>query len=86
MYPKSLIEHEIEVVGGAFLSSFYVKMSAGKRPASNSFGSSQMVVKRQKSNTDINGKDLAITGGGKDANGALIQAVSLEICTKLLSR
>ena len=36
-----------------------------------------MVVKRQKSNTDINGKDLAITGGGKGANGALIQAVSL---------
>ena len=51
-------------------------MSAAKRPASNSFGNSQMVVKRQKSNTDINGKDLAVTGGGKSANGALIQAVS----------
>lgn len=37
-----------------------------------------MVVKRQKSNTDINGKDLAVTGGGKGANGALITAVSLS--------
>lgn len=51
------------------------KMSAAKRPASNSFGSSQMVVKRQKSSTDINGKSLAVTNGGS-GSGALIQAVS----------
>ena len=53
-------------------------MAAAKRPASNSFGSSQMVVKRQKSDTDINGKDLAVTSGSKSANGSLIQAVSLS--------
>ena len=51
-------------------------MSAAKRPASSSFGSSQMVVKRQKSNADISGKDLVVTGGRTGANGALIQAVS----------
>ena len=51
------------------------KMSAAKRPASNSFGSSQIIVKRQKSNTDINGKDVAVTNGGS-GSGALIQAVS----------
>ena len=51
-------------------------MSAAKRPASNSFGSSQMVVKRQKSNVDINGKAVAVTNGVA-GSGALIQAVSL---------
>ena len=51
-------------------------MSAGKRPASNSFGSSQMVVKRQKSNADLNNhKAVAVTNGGT-GNGALVQAVS----------
>ncbi|KAL9133131.1 MAG: hypothetical protein Q9175_005691 [Cornicularia normoerica] len=50
------------------------KMSAAKRPASNSFGSSQMVVKRQKSNTDVNGKTVAVTNRGS-GSGALIQAV-----------
>ncbi|KAL9071364.1 MAG: hypothetical protein Q9161_004223 [Pseudevernia consocians] len=49
-------------------------MSAAKRPASNSFGSSQIIVKRQKSNTDINGKAVAVTNGGS-GSGALIQAV-----------
>ena len=53
-------------------------MSAAKRPASNSFGSSQMVVKRQKSNADMNGKAVAITNGGS-ASGALIQAVSTPL-------
>lgn len=51
------------------------EMSASKRPASDSFGSSQLVVKRQKSNVDLgDGRALAAklaTGG----NGALIQAV-----------
>lgn len=50
-------------------------MSATKRAASNSFGSSQMVVKRQKSTADINGKAMAVTNGGT-GSGALIQAVS----------
>ena len=50
-------------------------MSAAKRPASNSFGSSQMVVKRQKSSADINGKAVAVTNGSAGP-GALIQAVS----------
>ena len=51
-------------------------MSAAKRPASNSFGSSHMVVKRQKSSADINGKAVAVTNSGP-ASGALIQAVSV---------
>ena len=50
-------------------------MSAAKRPASNSFGSSQMVVKRQKSSADINGKAVAVTNGSA-SSGALMQAVS----------
>lgn len=52
-------------------------MAAEKRPASNAFGSSQLVVKRQKSNVDLaNGKAVTITNGNA-AGGALIQAVSL---------
>jgi len=53
-------------------------MSAAKRPASNSFGSSQMVVKRQKSNADINGKAVTVTNG-TGTSGALIQSVSLPL-------
>ena len=50
-------------------------MSAAKRPASDSFGSSQMVVKRQKSNIDLtNGRAIAYSSGNPN-NGALIQAV-----------
>ena len=51
-------------------------MAAEKRPASNVFGSSQMVVKRQKSDANLNGKDVAVVNGSA-ANGALIQSVSL---------
>ena len=48
-------------------------MSAEKRLASNSFGTSQL-VKRQKSNVDLgNSKAVSTT----NANGALIQTVSL---------
>ena len=51
-------------------------MSAEKRLASNSFGTSQL-VKRQKSNADLSdGKAIATTKSNA-ANGALIQAVSL---------
>ena len=38
-------------------------MAAEKRPASNVFGSQQMVVKRQKSETNLSGsKTLAVAG------------------------
>lgn len=54
-------------------------MSAPKRLASDSFGSSQMVVKRQKSNIDLtNGKAVA-TLGGNSGNGALIHAVGISV-------
>ena len=46
-------------------------MSAEKRPASDAFGSSQLVVKRP--NLGNNGKAVAVVNGG--GNGALIQAV-----------
>lgn len=49
-------------------------MSSGKRPASGSFGSSQMVVKRQ--NTGNDSTALATTNGST-GNGALIQAVCI---------
>ncbi|MCJ1301296.1 hypothetical protein MMC08_004095 [Hypocenomyce scalaris] len=50
-------------------------MSAEKRPASDAFGSSQMVVKRQKSDANLgNGNAVAVVNGTA-ANGALIQAV-----------
>ena len=51
-------------------------MAAEKRPASNAFGSSQLVVKRQKSNIDLSdGRAVAVTNGNA-SGGALIQAVS----------
>ena len=48
-------------------------MSAEKRPASNSFSSSQL-VKRQRSNSDLR-SDGAIVSRGQQ-NGALVQSVS----------
>lgn len=51
-------------------------MAAEKRPASNAFGSSQMVVKRQKSEANIGiGNAVAVTSA-QYGNGALIQSVS----------
>lgn len=51
-------------------------MAAEKRPASNAFGTSQLVVKRQKSNVNLSdSKAVAITNGNA-ADGALVQAVS----------
>ena len=47
-------------------------MASEKRPASDDFGSSQMVVKRQ--NLGNNSKAVAISNGS-GSNGALIQAV-----------
>ena len=52
-------------------------MSAEKRPASNAFGSTQMVVKRQKSDATL-GNGVSVVNGNA-ANGALIQAVSLYL-------
>ena len=47
-------------------------MSAEKRPASDAFGSAQLVVKRP--NLGNNGKAVAVVNGA-GGNGALIQAV-----------
>lgn len=52
-------------------------MAAEKRPASEAFGSSQLVVKRQKSNIDVgNTQAVAISDGSARRDGALVQAVS----------
>ena len=51
-------------------------MAAEKRPASNAFGSSQLVVKRQKSNVDLTDARAVAVTNGNAAGGALIQAVS----------
>ena len=51
-------------------------MSAEKRPASNSFGSSQ-IVKRQKSDANLTGTNVVAVVNGNAQNGALIQAVSI---------
>jgi hypothetical protein len=52
-------------------------MPAIKRHASDSFSSSsQVVVKRQKSNSDLkDGSAVTVVGGGQ--NGALVQSVCL---------
>lgn len=52
-------------------------MSAEKRPASEAFGSTQLVVKRQKSNVDVgNAQAVAVSDGSARRDGALVQAVS----------
>lgn len=57
-------------------------MSGDKRPASGSFGASQVVVKRQKSEANIaNGSAVALAGDSK--NGALIQSVSYPHITRM---
>lgn len=49
----------------------------GEKRHADALGSTQMVVKRQKSNVDLaSGRSVALTGGNT-GNGALIQAVSL---------
>lgn len=53
-------------------------MSASKRLASDSFGSSQLVVKRQKSNVDLGNGSTATISNNKAGNAALIQAVGLS--------
>ena len=55
-------------------------MSAEKRPGSDAFGSTQMVVKRQRSVANLgNGSAIAIVDGNS-ANGALIQTVNILLC------
>lgn len=51
-------------------------MSKEKRAASNSFSSSQL-VKKQKSDGNLNGRAVAVTNGGAK-NGALIKSVCLS--------
>lgn len=59
-------------------------MSAEKRLASNSFGTSQL-VKRQKSNADLGNSKAVATTNASSANGALIQAVcSLKVAVLVL--
>lgn len=52
-------------------------MAAEKRPASNAFGSSQLVVKRQKSNLDLSDENAVTTSNRNASGGALIQTVSV---------
>lgn len=47
-------------------------MSAEKRPATDGFGSTQM-VKRQKSDNNLSSSVAVVNGGGQ--NGALVQSV-----------
>ncbi|KAI4208239.1 MAG: hypothetical protein LQ346_000119 [Caloplaca aetnensis] len=49
-------------------------MAAEKRPASNAFGSSQLVVKRQKSNVNLSDGKAITVSNGNAAGGALTQA------------
>ncbi|KAL8920574.1 MAG: hypothetical protein Q9208_006196 [Pyrenodesmia sp. 3 TL-2023] len=49
-------------------------MAAEKRPASNAFGSSQLVVKRQKSNVTLSDDKAVAVSNGNGAGGALMQA------------
>ena len=51
-------------------------MPPEKRPA-DALGSTQMVVKRQKSNLDVGGGRAVALANGNAKNGALIQAVSV---------
>ena len=54
-------------------------MPAIKRQASDSFsGPNHALVKRQKSNSDLNGDGaLTVTGRGKEKDGTLVQSVCL---------
>ncbi len=54
-------------------------MSAEKRPASDAFGSSQLVVKRQKSDINLGNASTIAVVNGSTGNGALIQAVCLSL-------
>lgn len=51
------------------------RMSGEKRPAQDAFGSSQLVVKRQKSDASLNASAVTLRPG---QNGAVVQAVSIS--------
>ncbi|MCJ1476357.1 hypothetical protein MMC13_005023 [Lambiella insularis] len=53
-------------------------MSAEKRAASNAFGSSQMVVKRQKSDANLGNGNAVAVANAQYGNGALIQSTARE--------
>ena len=55
-----------------------IDMSAEKRPASDAFGSTQMVVKRQKSDANLGNRNAVAVVNGSSANGALIQTVGTQ--------
>jgi Prp8 binding protein len=50
-------------------------MPAEKRLGSDAFGSSQLVVKRQKSDANIGGRNAVAVVNSTAQNGALIQSV-----------
>lgn len=56
-------------------------MAVEKRPASNSFGSSQ-IVKRQRSDANLASNAVAVVDGSAQ-DGALIQAVSYPYISPL---
>lgn len=58
-------------------------MAAEKRPASDAFGNSQSIVKRQKSDANIRGGSSVAIVNHSAQNGALIQAVRLELSVLL---
>lgn len=72
-----LISYAISIIFN-FLQIY--KMAAEKRPASNVFGSSQMVVKRQKSDANLN-NGTALTVASDLAQVSLI--VSSSLCKDL---
>lgn len=53
-------------------------MSAGKRPASDAFGSQQVIVKRQRSDANIRGGSSVAVVNHSAQNGPLIQSVLLS--------
>ena len=52
-------------------------MAAEKRPASNSFGESQ-IVKRQRSDADFHATNAVAVGNGTAHNGTLMRTVRLH--------
>jgi hypothetical protein len=64
--------------------SVIVMMSGEKRPAPDAFGSSsQLVVKRQKSDANLNSSTVTLRPG---QNGALVQAVGYPPSTVLFAQ
>ena len=60
------------------IARLLLTMSGEKRTASASFGSAQL-VKRQKSNADLNSHAALSNANGRESGGAVIQAVSMVL-------